>query len=133
MSIQLENKDLINAQQMEVGIHGPDGATYLILCTGVADLGSVGQESYTFLVGPKLSRRQFVGAIASGALATMESYSNLATSPNNKLETNLILINAVYDDESNRIKVRAEVASSIVLKKLTISYNVSILAELPMY
>jgi hypothetical protein len=36
MSIRLARKDLINAQQMEVAVHGPDGATHLILCTGVA-------------------------------------------------------------------------------------------------
>ena len=39
MSIHLGNKDLINTQQMEVAVNGPDGATHLILCTGVADLG----------------------------------------------------------------------------------------------
>src|SRR5688500_189033 len=70
MSIDLDRKDLINTQQMEVAVNGPDGATHLILCTGVADLGTVSHERYTFLVGPPISRRQFVGAIASGALST---------------------------------------------------------------
>lgn len=28
MSIHLERKDLINAQQMEVAVNGPDGATH---------------------------------------------------------------------------------------------------------
>ncbi len=37
MSIHLGNKDLINTQQMEVAINGPDGATHLILCTGIAN------------------------------------------------------------------------------------------------
>jgi hypothetical protein len=63
LSIQLEGKDLINAQQMEVAINGPDGATHLILCTGVADLGLVNHETYTFLVGPQISRRELVGAM----------------------------------------------------------------------
>jgi hypothetical protein len=63
MSIHLERKDLINTRQMEVSVNGPDGATHLILCTGVADLGPVSHETYTFLVGPLISRRQFVGVI----------------------------------------------------------------------
>jgi hypothetical protein len=72
MPIHLERKDLINPQQMEVAVNGPDGVTNLILCTGVADLGSVSNGTYTFFVGTQLSRRQFVGAIASGALSAIQ-------------------------------------------------------------
>jgi hypothetical protein len=135
MSILLESKDLINAQQMEVAVNGPDGATHLILCTGVADLGSVNHETYTFLVGPQLSRRQFVGVIASGALATIQAHekNTIGEKTNIELGANLVLIDANYDDESGQVKIRAEVSSSIAMTKLAISYNVSILAELSMY
>ena len=133
MSIHLERKDLINAQQMEVAVNGPDGATHLILCTGIAGLDSVNQETYTFLVGPQISRRQFVGAIATGALSTIQTNNKNSTEDNvrTELEANLISIDAHYDDESGQVKVRAEVSSSQVMKKLSISYNVNILAELP--
>ena len=135
MSIHLETKDLINAQQMEVAVNGPDGATHLILCTGVANLGPVSHETYTFLVGPQISRRQFVAAIASGALSTIQAYDKNPTrdNPNVELGTNLVLIDADYDDDSGQVKVRAEISSSIFMTKLSISYNVSILAELPSY
>ena len=135
MSIHLESKDLINAQQMEVAVNGPDGATHLILCTGVADLGSVSQETYTFLVGPQLSRRQFVGAIVSGALSTIKAYNinRIGDHAHLELGANLVLIDANYDDESGQVKVSAEVSSSTPMTKLAISYNVSILAELPIY
>ena len=135
MSIHLESKDLINAQQMEVAVNGPDGATHLILCTGVADLGSLSHEIYTFLVGPQLSRRQFVGVIASGALSTIQAYDKNSTGDHADIElgANLVLVDADYDDESGQVKVRAEVSSSIAMTKLAISYNVSILAEMPMY
>jgi len=135
MSIHLEGKDLINAQQMEVAVNGPDGANHLILCTGVADLTSVRHETYTFLVGPQLSRRQFVGVIASGALSKIQAYDKSRIGDNDDVElgANLVLIDANYDDESSQVKVRAEVSSSIVMTKLAISYNVSILAELPIY
>ena len=135
MSIQLERKDLINTQQMEVAVNGPDGATHLILCTGVAELGSGSQETFTFLVGPQISRRQFVGAIASGALSTIQA-SNKNSSKHTlepEMGPNLVLIDANYDEESRQVKVRAEVLSNIAFTKLAISYNVSILAELPSY
>jgi hypothetical protein len=133
LSIHLERKDLINTQQMEAAVNGPDGATHLILCTGIADLGSVSHETYTFLVGPQFSRRQFVGAIASGALSTIQAYDENSTIDHAevKLETNLVLIDANFDDESGQVKVRADVSSSIAMTKLAISYNVSLLAELP--
>jgi hypothetical protein len=135
MSIHLESKDLTNAQQMEVAVSGPDGATHLILCTGVADLGPVSHETYTFLVGPQLSRRQFVGAIVSGALSTIQGYARNPTVDNTVVErgADLVLIDASYDDGAGQVKVSAEVSCSITMTKLSISYNVSILAELPIY
>jgi len=132
MSIHLEKKSLLNTQQMEVAVNGPDGATHLILCTGVADLGSVSHETCTFLVGPQLSRRQFVGAIASGALSAIQAYDKdpAGDHADGELEANLVSMDADYDDESGQVKVRAEVSSSKATTKLGISYNVSILAEL---
>lgn len=135
VSVHLESKDVINAQQLEVAVNGPDGATHLILCTGIVELGCLSHETYTLLVGPQLSRRQFVGAIASAAFSSIRhDHKDLARDGVNvELGANLILIEASYDDESSRVKVRAEVSSSIAVKKLAISYNVSILAELPSF
>jgi hypothetical protein len=135
LSIHLESKDLINVQQMEVAVYGPDGATHLILCTGVADLGSVNHETFTFLVGPQLSRRQFVGAIASAALSNIQVLEKELVRRNADVElrANLVLINANYDEEACQVIVRAEISSSIAINKLAISYYVNILAELPSY
>ena len=134
MSIHLERRDLINTQQMEVAVRGPDGATHLILCTGIACLSSGIHETYTFLVGPQLSRRQFVGAIASGALSRIQASEKSAVKEGLSMEfdVNLISIDANYD-ESGRVKVTAEVSSSKAVKKLAMSYNISILAELTSY
>jgi hypothetical protein len=135
MSIHLERIDLINTQQMEVAVRGPDGATHLVLCTGVACLDALTHETYTFFVGPKLSRRQFVGVIVSGALSRIQAYDQNSMENHNDVElrADLISIDASYDDESGQVKVRAEVSSSVTITKLSISYSVSILAELPMY
>jgi hypothetical protein len=132
LSIQLERKDLINPQKMEVAVNGPDGATHLVLCTGIATLSCTGHETFTFLVGPRLSRRQFVGAVASGALSTIQASEKKPIGNNIEVElsANLVLIDASYDDESGQVKVRTEV-SSMAMTKLAISYNVTILAELP--
>jgi hypothetical protein len=135
LSIHLESKDLINTQQMEVAVNGPDGATHLVFCTGIANLSYCSHETFTFLVGPSLSRRQFVGVIASGALSTIKVHSKVPTeaNPETEPEARLVTINATYDEESGQVKVSAQVASSRAMTKLAISYNVSILAELPIW
>jgi hypothetical protein len=136
MSIYPETKDLLNTQQlnvqqMEVAVNGPDGATHLILCTGMAELSCANHEVYAFFVGPQISRRQFVGAIASGALSSIQSYEKSFTDDHVVLKANLISIGANYDDEAGQVKVRAEISSGKAMMKLGISYNVSILAEMP--
>jgi hypothetical protein len=133
MSIHLESKDLINVQQMEVAVNGPDGATHLILCQGVADLGAVSDETYTFFVGPQLSRRQFVAAIASGAFSKIEARNKemIGGMGQSELGVNLISVGADYDDENHQVRVRAQVAPGAAMINMAISYSVSILAELP--
>jgi hypothetical protein len=133
LSILVEQKDLINAQQMEVAVNGPDGATHLIICTGLVELGCIRRGIYTFVVGPQISRRQFVGAIASGALSALQGFDKEPEEEDPEVEpgAGLILIDANYDDACGQVRVRTEISSSNVMTKLAISYNVSILAELP--
>lgn len=117
---------------MEVAVNGPDGATHLILCTGIANLGPISHEIYTFLVGPQISRRQFVGAIASGALSKIQADEKNSALDKTKVEfeATLTSIDAKYDDEYSQVKVKAEVSFSKAITKLAISYQVNILAEL---
>lgn len=133
LSIHLDGKDAINSQQMEVAVNGPDGATHLIICTGIVESEPASDSTFTFLVGPQLARRQFVGVIASGALSTIQGdeKNSARDCANVELRADLVSIDANYDDETNQVKVRAKVASSKAMTKLAISYNVSILAELP--
>ena len=135
LSIHLDSQDLLNVQQMEVAVNGPDGATHLILCTGIVKLSVSSSGMYTFTVGSKISRRQFVAAIASGTLSTIQAYgrNNLEIVADIDLAANLVLLHASYDDESSKVKVRVEVSSGIPIDKIAINYNVSILAELPRF
>ena len=133
MPILVEQKEAINAQQMEVAVHGPDGATHLILCTGILMLECAPHAIYTFLVGPQISRRQFVGAIASGALSSLQGSDKNPGEQAIEVELGAILISidAGYDEECSQVRVSAEVSSGNLRTKLAISYQVSILAELP--
>lgn len=117
---------------MEVAVNGPDGATHLVLCTGIANLSACSHEIFTFCVGPRLSRRQFVGAIASGALATIQVHGTVLTKAKQEtaLEARLVSIAAMYEEESEHVKISAEVTSSTEILEVAISYHVNILAEL---
>jgi hypothetical protein len=132
MAIHLGARDLVNVRQMEVAVNGPDGANHLILCTGIANLGTMDRETYTFLVGPRLLRRQFVAAIVSGAISTIRANGNRfpAHDGTEQFDASLITIDAVFDDEACQVKVRAEVSSGSAVSIMAISFLVSILAEL---
>ncbi len=132
MAIHLEGNDLVNVRQMEVAVNGPDGANHLILCTGIAILGAVQRETYTFLIGPRLLRRQFVAAIVSGAISRIQANDNRFSDHDvqGQFDTSLILADAVFEDEACQVKVRAEVSSGSAVTIKAISFLVCILAEL---
>lgn len=133
MSIDLNAYDLANNQQMEVAVCGPDGASHLILCTGIAHLHRHGRETYIFPVGPQLSRRQLVVVIASGALAQVQKMEEgpAEGKAQANLDAGLLSITAGYDESAGRVTASVEAFLGEGLKEASISYQVSILAELP--
>ena len=135
MAIHLAGRDLVNVRQLEVAVKGPDGATHLILCTGIANFGTLRRDTYTFFVGPRLVRRQFVGVIASAALSTIYTHNKPTMGGHPTMDVGACLgsIDAAYDDETGQVKVQAEVLSVSNMTRLAISYNVSILAEMPVF
>jgi hypothetical protein len=68
-------------------------------------------------------------------LSTIQGYDKNPTGNNAdlELEANLVLIAGNYDDKFGQVKVKPEVSASMAITKLAISYDVSILAELPIY
>lgn len=135
LSIHLDRNNLLNTQQLEIAVCGPDGATHLLLCTGLANLTPVRQGNYTFLVGPHLSRRQFVSVIATGAISTIQAHiqSSGRQDDAGTLHAGLLSIEASYDEEACRVKVTAEVLIGSTTVEMAICYTVSILAELQNY
>ncbi len=71
MPIKITNIE--NPQQIEAVVNGPDGANRLFIVTGIAPanvsiFNGTRTDTFTFLIGPTLTRRQFVRAIATASL-----------------------------------------------------------------
>jgi hypothetical protein len=135
MTIELEEKDLTNVQQMEVAVNGPDGATHLIICTGFVEFGPVHHGTYTFFVGSQISRRQFVGVTASCAISTIQAHhkKHLNHGADLSLMAKIVSMIPEFDDETGQVKVTTEISSTIPRSNLGISYTVNILAELSIH
>src|SRR5580765_7347344 len=104
------------AQVLEAGVSGPEGANRLFICTGIANVKmSLGRnqeqitETWTFFVGPPLTRTQFHRAIgtASVSLQTMDILGAPAG-----FTVQVVSVEADWDDESERVEVRVEVLLS---------------------
>src|SRR5512143_3957711 len=96
-----------NLQQLDVMVAGPDDANHLFIVDGQFDanlaVGSQGtnfavaKETFSTLVGPKLTNRQFVRAIGT-AWIVKNQVANIATGG---FATWIIVdVDADWDDES---------------------------------
>ena len=124
-------------QVLEAAVSGPDGANRLFICTGIANVQmSLGRdqeqitETWTFFVGPNLTRTQFYRAIgtASVSFQTMDILGAPAG-----FTVQIVSIEADWDDESERVEVRVEVLLSSSLTSIDITqlrYWVTILAQI---
>jgi hypothetical protein len=130
MPVRLQDNMLNNPQVMDVWVNGPDDANRLFLCCGAAQLqANVGTTTFTFLIGPQLTRRQFIRAIASGAI----SRCNLGST----YDIHVTSMDADFDDESGQVEVRVELAISIPSAPIAgafvnIAYSANILAQFPL-
>lgn len=124
-------------QVLEAAVSGPDGANRLFICTGIGNVKmSLGRnqeqitETWTFFVGPPLTRTQFHRAIgtASVSLQTMDILGAPAG-----FTVQVISVEADWDDESERVEVRVEVLLSSSLTAIKVDqlrYWVTILAQI---
>ena len=138
MSTRLTDQDINNAQIMEVWVNGPEDANRLFICAGAAQLlpplvpplnraTPTGTTTFTFLIGPQMTRRQFVRAIASGAISRCPLQSTY--------EIHIASMDADFDDESGQVEVRVEFTMSQPSGSpqyiIAVAYNVSVLAQFP--
>src|SRR5215213_404934 len=143
MSIRIENSQLLNVQTVEAVVTGPDEANRLITVAGIArmNLGASTStantvvtkvETFTVLVGPRLTRRQFHKAIASVSLVGLSSEGP------GSADWTVLGGDADWDDEAERVELRVELrvaaqvfnsGSEAVLIK-GFGFQVTILAQL---
>jgi len=128
--------DAIGEQVIEAVVAGPDGANRLFTVIGAANLSIQATrqqrtiETWTFLVGPTLSRLQFHRAIGTASVA-----SQIVSVQNTPREftVNIHSVEADWDDENQRVKVRVEIgviSNGATIEITQIRYWVAILAQM---
>ena len=128
--------DAIGEQVIEAVIAGPEGANRLFTISGAANvcIEATRQqrttETWTFLVGPPLTRLQFHRAIGTASIA-----SQIVSVQNTPREftVNIHSVEADWDDENQRVNVRVEIgiiANGATVTITQIRYWIAILAQL---
>ena len=132
-----------NLQQLDVLVAGPDDANHLFIIDGqfdatltIAGQGNSiasGKETFSVLLGPKLTNRQFVRAIATASIVKSQ-IGNIKTG--GFAAWNIVDADADWDDESGQVELRieAQVDCMGANQNVTINdfaFHVTILAALP--
>ena len=136
MALKIPADQIENLQQMEVVVSGPDEANRLIIIDGQFDTANIAADSvnrtnkqtFSVLLGPKLTNRQFLRAIATASLARTETSGHTMC--------NIWDVVADRDDESGHVELRTEAevgafSSSGHASMNAIAFHVTILAALP--
>ena len=128
--------DAIGEQVIEAVVAGPDGANRLFTINGAANvcIEATRQqrttETWTFLVGPSLTRLQFHRAIATAPVASQ--IVSVQTAPR-EFTVNVHSVEADWDDENQRVKVHIEIgvlSNGATVEITQIRYWVAILAQM---
>src|SRR6266566_3380198 len=127
--------DAIGEQVIEAVVAGPDGANRLFTVIGAANLciqatrQQRSTETWTFLVGPILTRLQFHRAIGTASIASQTV--SVQTTPR-EFTVNVHSVEADWDDEDQRVEVRAEIgiiSNGTTVEITQLRYWVAILAQ----
>jgi hypothetical protein len=134
MALKIPADQIENLQQMEVVVSGPDEANRLIIIDGQIDTGNIAADSlsrtnkqtFSVLLGPKLTNRQFLRAIATASFRTETSGHTMC---------NIWDVDADWDDESGQVELRIEAevgafSSAGHVSMNAIAFHVTILAAL---
>jgi len=102
-------------QQLTVLVAGPDDANHLFIIDGQFDASltiagqgtnfASGKEIFSVLLGPKLTNRQFVRAIATASIVKPQ-IGNIKTG--GFAAWNILDADADWDDESGQVELRIE-------------------------
>jgi|SRR5215472_15655741 len=124
-------------QILEAVVSGPNGANRLFNVTGAANLevSASGRAdpinpTWTFLVGPTLTHKQFHRAIGSASVAS-QGISKRGVPSDYTIQINSVEAN--WDDESERVELRVElfISSERAIVNVTqLRYWVAVLAQM---
>ncbi len=111
MAVKIQPNQIQNIQQIEAVVAGPDDANRLVIIDGQFDWqltayshGAAGvsqQETFTVLVGPVFTRKQFVQANATASFTKLVSNTSSA-------DWQILGVDADWDDESGQVELRIE-------------------------
>jgi len=117
MPVRIPTNQVVNLQQIEAVVAGPDGANRLFAVTGQLDVGlnaftPSGTQTQTFsvLIGPVLTRQQFFRAICTASLAKTSFRVQNAPFDYNLGVTSS---DADWDDESGQVELKIEVSVTV--------------------
>jgi hypothetical protein len=128
--------DAIGEEVIEAVVAGPDGANRFFTVTGATNvcIQATRQqhttETWTFLVGPTLTRLQFHRAIGTASVA---SQIVSVQTPPREFTVNIHSVEADWDDENQRVRVRVEIgliSNGASVEITQIRYWVAILAQM---
>ena len=136
MAVKIPADQIKNLQQMEVVVSGPDEANRLIIIDGQLDTGNItadgidrtNKQTFSVLLGPKLTNRQFLRAIATASFARTETFGHTMC--------NIWDVDADWDDESGQVELRIEAevgafSGSGHASMNAFAFHVTILAAIP--
>src|SRR5262245_53044407 len=116
MAIKIQPNQIQNLQQMEVVIAGPEDANRQVVINGQFDVQlnafgtgagfTTAKETFSTLIGPTFTRKQFVKANATASLAKIQIFSNANVPP--AANWNILNVDADWDDESGQVELRIE-------------------------
>ena len=115
MSVKIPTAQIQNLQQIEAVVVGPDESNRLLIINGQFDVNmkslSIVQgqpvairETFTVLVGPVFTRKQFTRAIATASFTK----TNLMTQGSLLASWQIFGVDADWDDESGQVELRIE-------------------------
>ena len=120
MAVRLQANQIQNLQQIEAVVSSSEGAMRLVTVTGqTSNIGfsafsqgpfTQASQTFTVLIGPTLTRQQFVRAICTASVAQISQ--NVQVAPG-QFVCGITSSDADWDDESGQVELRVEVTVNV--------------------
>jgi hypothetical protein len=139
--VRVDPNQLKNPQQLNATVTGPDGANTLFVFDGQfqATVQSYNtpnvavRETFSVLLGPQLTRRQFVQATGVASISQFQ-WSMFAPNPSPTPQWTIDSVDADWDDESGQVELRVEAwvmgGTNLSVSITMFAYHVTALAEI---